>query len=261
MMKLFDRFKPGQPTTAVPTKWFNDLASWFNFLRGEGVGCEVTITKPDNPSEAVPPVIRVKVTGGGGAEMSDETPQFDGDAGLEGSPGVSGMAARGDHIHPANVPFSPGFVVVPPNTTLAAQGSIGGSMIYARADHAHALDQSVVDAINTAISDGNQSVIDQVNELLTGISGYPAWGTPPGGWLDLTTAGEGSQAADARTWSAAGTTGMDLYVTTRIRYSESDASPQLVAYNRILRFDQYGRIRAISSEGGYTVFVPVGLTI
>lgn len=97
MIKLFDRFRAGQPSSAVPASWFNAVAGWLNHLRGEGVGCEVTVTKPDHPSEANPPVIRVRVNQAGGAQLSTQLPVADSE---NGSSGESDKAARGDHSHP-----------------------------------------------------------------------------------------------------------------------------------------------------------------
>ena len=97
MIKLFDRFRAGQPSSAVPASWFNAVAGWLNHLRGEGVGCEVTVTKPDHPSEANPPVIRVRVNQAGGAQLSTQLPMADSE---NGSSGESDKAARGDHSHP-----------------------------------------------------------------------------------------------------------------------------------------------------------------
>jgi len=87
---------------------------------------------------------------------------------------------------------------------------------------------------------------------------YPDWTPPPYTQLDQ---GEGGSAQNGTTWTPGGSHGIQIPLITRVRYHEGDSSPQLVAYYRILAFDQHGRCTGMSGEGAYTVFVPVGLTI
>jgi len=87
---------------------------------------------------------------------------------------------------------------------------------------------------------------------------YPDWTPPP---YTQIAQGESAAAQNQTTWTPGGTNGIQFPVITRVRYNEGDASPQLVAYYRILAFDQHGRFTGMSAEGAYTVFVPVGLTI
>ena len=167
MMRLFDSFRRGQPVTAVPVKWFNDIAKWFNNVVGEGEGCEVTITKPDEPSEANPPKIRVRVTARGssgpelatavppavatsgavgdsqraarenhthaGVQLSDSLPQ---DIGDTASAGTSQQAARADHVHEGATEEGVELATIPP-PPVAADSAVGISGDAARGDHTH----------------------------------------------------------------------------------------------------------------------------
>jgi hypothetical protein len=117
----------------------------------------------------------------------------------------------------------------------------------------------VIGAIPCNLMVGGQALGDVIPlDTPEGGNPYPDWTPPP---YTAIPQGEGAAAQRTETWTPGGTHGIQLPVVTRVRYNEGDASPQLVAYYRILAFDQHGRCTGMSAEGAYTVFVPAALTI
>jgi hypothetical protein len=72
----------------------------------------------------------------------------------------------------------------------------------------------------------------------------------------------GTLAAYTNTWNvSSNTTGVKVSVLTRIRYSESDATPTIHFYYRTMTYDPCGRLLDVSAEGRVAVTIPVAVTI
>lgn len=276
---LQEDFKPGEPMVQVPMDWFNTVSKILNTL--VTVGC--TIERTASPSQETPwRLIVAAAAASGGADLSNVTPLKDEAAAVVGNDtaaahgnhvhplavddttmpladsgtGVAGTAAfyaRRDHKHPLNVDATAPAVD-------AGSGSAGSAATYPRRDHAHPLnvDATAPAAVAGASAVGSASTYarrdhahgDKVPDFLA-----------DGSLTILLATSEGAAAVNGTTWGAGSTTGLRLSVVTRTRYSEADATPAIVCYYRNLTFDTKGRLAAISTEGNYTVDVPVMLTV
>ncbi len=124
------------------------------------------------------------------------------------TPGNEAAAAHGNHVHPLNFDTT-----IPEPIGLAGDAGTGVDT-YARRNHVHAL-------------------------------GAPA---DPGDQTDLGVAGEGTaNTADTSSWTA-GTTGVDLWVVTRVELNNNATNTPFNAYLRMVRITPDGRIYYISGE-------------
>lgn len=115
---------------------------------------------------------------------------------------------------------------------IADAGALGDDANYARGDHVHADKRARTSGYT-------------VTDISLGTSPTP-----------------GTLAAYTNAWNvASNTTGVKVSSLTRIRYSESDATPTIHFYYRTLTYDPCGRLLDVSTEGRVSVTIPVAVTI
>jgi len=221
MAKIKADFKQGDKITEIPASWFNSVASFINNLVGVN---NIAVKRPHGPvTESSPVEIEFIGEAGTTLNLSDATPQKD------ASPGAAGTAttaSRADHKHPLNVPASG------TPEAIGDAGAQGDDTTYSRFDHVHSDKRARTSGYT-------------ITDISLGASPTP-----------------GPLAPGSNGWNvSSNTTGVKVSVLTRIRYSESDATPSIHFYYRTMTYDPCGRLLDVSTEGRVTVHVPVAVTI
>lgn len=81
--------------------------------------------------------------------------------------------------------------------------------------------------------------------------------TSPASTVDLTTEGEGTDAAASMAWSYDGDAGVKITLQTRTCYLHTKSSPVLYGFFRTFTFDAKGMLLSVSGETRYEIDRPV----